>query len=248
MTPPPYRSVAVHWPRLFAGAAAMTGVLMLAVEWEPLARVADPVFDSPVLAFLTIGVLMAAVVGFARPWADYEVSELGIIKREGLFFSLFRGAHAMPWEAIKSAMVMEEMDGSRSFTLRTNHGAEWKVWEKFGTRDGFDAFRQEVATRLERRPRGAWDAAPVALRSAWDGAGARTVVAALAVAWLALALLTATGPAEGRGERVARLLAMALILAPLVWRAFLHRRDRPLPSVSRQTDRTTGCGDGGRPP
>lgn len=224
MTPPRYRSVAVHWPRLFAGAAVMTGLLILAVEWEPLARVADPVLDSPVLSFLAIGVLMAAVVGFARPWADYEVSEFGIIRREGLFFSLFRGAHAMPWEAIRSATLTKEMDGSRSFTLRTNHGAEWKVWEKFGTRGGFDAFRQEVEARLERRPRGPSDAAPVALRSAWDRLAAHIVVAALAVAWVALAVLTATGPAEGRGQRVARLLAMALILAQMLYRAFLVRR------------------------
>lgn len=224
MNPRRYRSVAVHWPRLFSGVAVMTGVLILAVEWEPLARVAGPVFDSPVLSFLAIGLLMAAVVGFARPWADYEVSEFGIIRREGLFFSLFRGAHAMPWEAVESAVVTEEMDGSRSLTLRTNHGAEWKVWEKFGTRDGFDAFRQEVATRLERRPRGPSDAAPVALRSAWDSVAARIVVAALAVGWVALALLTAAGPAEGRGARIAKLLGMAFILAPMAWRAFVGRR------------------------
>lgn len=229
MNPPRYRSVAVRWPRLIAGTAVMTGLLILSVEWEPLARVAEPVFGSPLLALLAIGVLMAAVVGVGRPWADYQISDFGIIRREGLIFSLFRGAHAMPWEAIESATVMEEMDGSRSLTLRTKHGAEWKVWEKFGTRGGFDAFRQEVTTRLERRPRGPPDAAPVALRSAWDGAAARIVVAALAAGWLVLAVLTITGPAAGRSVRIAKLLALALLLAPMLYRAFFVRRTQVHP-------------------
>jgi hypothetical protein len=37
-------------------------------------------------------------------------------------------------------------------------------------------------------------------------------------------VVTATGPAEGRGARIAKLLGMALILAPLVFRSFSHRR------------------------
>jgi hypothetical protein len=181
MTSIRYRSVAVHWPRLLAGCAVMTGLLILAVEWEPFARIARPVIESPALTMLAIVLLFAAVIGFGRPWAEYELSELGIVRREGLVYSLFRGAHSLPWEAVASAEVREEMDGTRSFTIRTNHGAEWKVWEKFGSADGFDAFRNAVAARLEARPRASGAAGPVQVRSVWDGAGARVFVGALAL-------------------------------------------------------------------
>jgi hypothetical protein len=123
-------------------------------------------------------------------------------------------------------VVAEEMDGTRSFTIRTSHGAEWKVWEKSGSTDGFDAFRQAVAERLEARPRAPGVASPVQVRSVWDGAAARIVGGALAVGWVALAVMTATGPAAGRGARLARLLAMALLVAPLVWRAAVRRQPR----------------------
>ncbi|HYR12408.1 MAG TPA: hypothetical protein VEQ60_31765 [Longimicrobium sp.] len=224
MTSLTYRSVAVHWPRLIAGCLAMTGVLILAVEWNPLARVARPVMDSFPLLMLAIVLLFAAVLGFGRPWAEFELSELGILRREGVIYSLFRTAHALPWDAVESATVREEMDGTRSFVIRSNHGAEWKVWEKFGSADGFDAFRQAVAERLEARPRAPGAAGPVQVRSVWDGVGARVFVGALAVGWAVLAVVTATGPAEGRGARTAKLLGMALILAPMVFRAFVHRR------------------------
>ncbi|WP_420127408.1 hypothetical protein [Longimicrobium sp.] len=224
MTPPRYRSVAVHWPRLLAGCAVMTGLLILAMEWEPLARIARPVMDSSVLTLLAIALLFAAVIGFGRPWAEYELSDHGIVRREGVIYSLFRTAHALPWEAVESAAVLEEMDGTRSFTIRTHHGVEWKVWEKFGTADGFDAFRHAVARRLEARPRTPGAPPPVQVRSVWDGAAARIVVGALAVGWLVLAVLTATGPTAGRGARVPKLLGMALILVPMLWRAFMHRR------------------------
>lgn len=221
-----YRSVAVHWPRLFAGCAVMTGLLILAVEWEPLARVAAPVLDSPVLALLAIGVLMASVVGFARPWAEFEVRKDGIVRREGLFFSLFHDAVWIPWAAIESCEMREELDGSRSLTLRTRHGRAWKIWEKFGKGGDFDALHREIVSRLDhpRTPSDAADA--VVMRSAWDGVAARVLVGILALGWAALAVLTATGPAAGRGSRVARLAAMALMLAPLVWRAFVHLRGR----------------------
>ncbi|HEU4881229.1 MAG TPA: hypothetical protein VFT45_03260 [Longimicrobium sp.] len=225
MTSTRYRSVAVHWPRLLAGCMVMTGLLILAVEWEPLARIARPVIDSFPLLMIAIVLLFAAVIGFGRPWAEYELSDLGIIRREGMVYSLFRGAHSLPWDAVESAVVAEEMDGTRSFTIRTHHGSEWKVWEKFGSKEGFDAFRQAVAQRLEARPRAPGAASPVQVRSVWDGTAARIVVGALAVGWLALTVMTAMGPAAGRGTRWAKLLGMALLLAPLVWRAF-HRAPR----------------------
>lgn len=230
MTSPRYRSVAVHWPRLMAGCLVMTGLLILAVEWEPLARVARPVMDSPVLTLLAIVLLFAAVIGFGRPWAEYELSDLGILRREGMIYSLLRTAHALPWEAVESAEVREEMDGTRSFTIRTNRGAEWKVWEKFGSADGFDAFRHAVAQRLESRPRTPGAASPVQVRSVWDGVAARILVGALVTGWAVLAVLAATGPAAGRDARLAKLLGMALLLAPMVWRAFLNRRAAPAAS------------------
>jgi hypothetical protein len=223
-----YRSVAVHWPRLLAGCAMMTGLLILAVEWEPLARIARPVIDSFPLLMLAIVLLFTAVIGFGRPWAEYEISDSGILRREGLVYSVFRTAHALPWEAVESATTREEMDGTRSFTIRTNHGAEWKVWEKFGSPDGFDAFRQAVAARLESRPRASGAAAPVQVLSVWDGTAARIIVGALAVGWVVLAVLTFAGPAEGRGVRIAKLAGMALLLAPLVWRAFRPRPPAPV--------------------
>jgi hypothetical protein len=224
MTALRYRSVAVHWPRLLAGCMGMTGLLILAVEWEPFARIARPVIESFPLLMMAILLLFAAVIGFGRPWAEYELSDLGIVRREGRVYALFRGAHSLPWDAVESAVVAEEMDGTRSFTIRTHHGAEWKVWEKFGSTDGFDAFRQAVAERLEARPRAPGAASPIQVRSVWNGAAARIVVGALAVGWVALAVMTALGPAAGRGARLAKLLAMALLLAPLVWRGFLYRR------------------------
>ena len=221
MNPPRYRSVAVSWPRLMAGCAAMTGLLILAVEWEPMA----PVLDSPLLSLLVIGLLMAAVVGFGRPWAEFELQDDGVLMRKGLFFSLLRTSFWMPWSVIAASEVREELDGSRSLSLRTRHGRVWKIWEKYGSGSDFDAFHREIASRLDR-PRPASDAAAeaAAMRSAWDGGAARVLVGALAVGWAALAVMAAAGPAAGRGARLARLFAMALLLAPLVYRAFLHRR------------------------
>lgn len=225
MTSPRFRSVAVSWPRLMAGCAVMTGLLILAVEWEPFARIADPVLGSAPLSLLAIGGLMAAVVGFGRPWAEFELRDDGVVMRKGLFFSLLRTASWMPWSVIATSEMREELDGSRSLSLRTRHDRVWKIWEKYGSGTDFDAFHREIAARLER-PRPASDAAAeaVAMRSAWDGVAARVVVGALAAGWVALAVLTAVGPTTGRGGRLARLFAMALLLAPMVWRAFLHRR------------------------
>ena len=225
MTLPRYRSVAVSWPRLMAGCAVMTGLLILAVEWEPLARIARPVIGSFPLSLLVIGGLMAAVVGFGRPWAEFELRDDGIVSRKGLFFSLLRTASWMPWSAIATSEMREELDDSRSLSLRTRHGRVWKIWEKYGSGSDFDAFHREIASRLDH-PRPAADAAAeaVAMRSAWDGVAARMLVGALAVGWIALAVTTALGAAEGRGARLARLFAMALLLVPMVWRAFLHRR------------------------
>ena len=220
MNPPRYRSVAVHWPRLIAGVAVMTGLLILAAESETMA----PVLDSPVLSMLAIGLLMAAVVGFGRPWAQFELRGEGVLRREGLVFSLLPIASWMPWGAIAGCEVKEEMDGSRSLNLRTRHGAGWKIWEKYGSGAEFDAFRGEIAARLARRHATDAGADAVVMRSAWDGVAARIIVGALAVAWIALAVLTAAGPTEHRGSRVAKLLAMALLLAPLLWRAFFVRR------------------------
>jgi hypothetical protein len=228
MNPPRYRSVAVSWPRLMAGCAVMMGLLILAVEWKPLARIADPVLESFPLTMLAIGVLMAAVVGFGRPWAELELRDDGVAMRKGLVYSLLRTASWMPWSAIVACEVREELDGSRSLSLRTRHGRVWKIWEKFGSGSGFDAFHREIASRLDR-PRPASDAAAeaVAMRSAWDGVAARVLVGVLAAGWAALAVLAATGPASGRGGRLVRLFAMALVLAPLVYRAFVHRRAAP---------------------
>jgi hypothetical protein len=223
MTSPRFRSVAVHWPRFFAGVAVMTGLLLLAAEWEPMA----PVMDSFPLLMLLICVLMAGVVGFGRPWAEFELRDEGVLRREGLLFSLFRSASWMPWGALEQCEIREEMDGTRSLTLRTRHGAAWKIWEKYGSGD-LDAFRQEIVSRLERAP-GSDGAEVMVTSSAWDGVAARVVVGVLAAGWLALAALTATGPATGRGFRVARLAAMALLLAPLLWRAFFARRAPALP-------------------
>lgn len=217
VNPPRLRSVAVRWPRLFTGAAVMTGLLILAVEWEPMA----PVLDSFPLSMLAIGLLMAGVVGIGRPSAEFELRDEGVLRREGLLFSLFRRSSWMPWGAVAGCEMKEEMDGSRSLTLRTRHGAAWKIWEKYGGGADLDAFHREIAARLERAPAG--DAA-VEMRSAWDGVAARIVVGALAAAWLALAVLTAIGPADVRGSRIVKLLAMALLLAPLLWRAFFARR------------------------
>lgn len=221
MNPPRYRSVAVHWPRLLAGCAVMTGLLILAAQWEPMA----PVLNSPLLSMLAIGGMMAGVVGFGRPRAEFELRDEGVLRREGLVFSLFRRASWMPWAAIERCDLAEELDGSRSLTLRTRHGAAWKLWEKFGGGGDFDAFHRELATRLERRPaRDADAAAPAEMRSAWDGGTARVLVAVLAIAWVALGVAAAMGPAEGRGARLARLAAVGLLLAPLLIRAFLGRR------------------------
>ena len=224
MNPPRYRSVAVSWPRLLAGCAVMTGLLILAVEWAPLARIADPVLGSFPLSLLAIGLLMAAVVGFGRPWAEFELRDDGVVMRKGLFFSLLRTARWMPWSVIAASEVREELDGSRSLSLRTRHGRAWKIWEKYGSGSDFDAFHREITSRLAR-PRTPVDAAAeaAAMRSAWDGVAARVLVGALAAGWVALAAMTAMGPADGRGARWARLFAMALLLAPMVWRAFLHR-------------------------
>lgn len=232
MTSSRYRSVAVSWTRLMAGCAVMTGLLILAVEWEPLARIADSVLGSFPLTMLAIGVLMAAVVGFGRPWAEFELRDDGVVMRKGLFYSLLRTASWMPWSVIATSEVREELDGSRSISLRTRHGRVWRVWEKYGSGADFDAFHREIAARLER-PRPAADAAgePAAMRSAWDGVAARVVVGALAAGWVALAVLTATSTTAGRGARWARLFAMALLLAPLVWRTFLHRRASSAPSI-----------------
>lgn len=221
MNPPRYRSVAVHWPRLLAGCAVMTGLLILAAEWEPMA----PVLDSPLLSMLAIGGMMTGVVGFGRPGAEFELRDEGVLRREGLVFSLFRRASWMPWAAIERCDLAEELDGSRSLTLRTRHGAAWKLWEKFGSGGDFDAFHRELAMRLERRPAaGADAAAPAEMRSAWDGGTARVLVAALAIAWVALGVAAALGPAEGRGARLARLVAVGLLLAPLLIHAFFGRR------------------------
>ncbi|HEY0020176.1 MAG TPA: hypothetical protein VGC13_28025 [Longimicrobium sp.] len=217
MNPPRYRSVAVHWPRLLAGCAVMTGLLILAAAWEPAA----PVLDSPLLSMLCIGAMMAGVVGFGRPWAEFELRDEGVLRREGLVFSLFRRASWMPWAAIERCDLAEELDGSRSLTLHTRHGAAWKLWEKYG--GDFDAFHRELATRLERRSAAGADAA-APMRSAWDGGGARIAVGVLAVAWVALGVATVMGPAEGRGARLARLAAVGLLLAPLLIRAFFGRR------------------------
>ena len=217
MKPPRYRSVAVYWPRLIAGTVMMTGVLILAAE----SRAAEPVLDSGPLTMLAIGVMFALVVGFGRPWADYELADDGILKREGLVFSLFRRRHWLPWDAVTESVVTEEMDGSRSLTLRTRHGAEWKVWEKFGSRGGFDAFRQAVAERLERRPREPGAPAPVEQsRSAWDRPGTRVLAGALALGWVVLLVLTLAGPAAGRGNRLGTLVGTELLLAPLLYRAY----------------------------
>jgi hypothetical protein len=230
MNPPRYRSVAVSWPRLMAGCAVMTGLLILAVEWEPFARVAAPVLDSPVLALLVIGVLMAAVVGFGRPWAEFELRDDGVVLRKGLFFSLLRTASWMPWSVIAASEVREELDGSRSLSLRTRHGRVWKIWEKYGSGSDFDVFHREITSRLDR-PRPASDAAAeaVAMRSAWDGVAARVLVGALTAGWVVLAVMTSMGPAEGRAARWARLFAMALLLAPMVWRAFFVHRAQASP-------------------
>jgi|GEM_PF-3878804 len=223
MIPPRYRSVAVSWPRLLAGCAVMTALLILAVEWEPFARIAKPVMDSFPLTMVAIVLLFAAVIGFGRPWAEFEVTESGILRRQGIVFSLLRRSYWMPWGAIAACEMKEEMDGSRSLTLRTRHGAAWKMWETYGTGD-LDAFHREIVARLERPATADAAGDAMAMRSVWDGVAPRVVVGVLAVAWVALAVLTAAGPAEGRGSRVARLLAMALLLAPLVWRAFFVRR------------------------
>lgn len=217
MNSPRFRSVAVHWPRLLAGCAVMTGLLILAATWAPAA----PVVDSFPLMMLAIGGMMAVVVGVGRPTAELELRDDGVLRWEGLVFSLFRRSFWMPWGAIERCEVKEEMDGTRSLTLRTRHGAAWKIWERYGSGD-LDAFGREIAARLERASPDADDV--VQTRSAWDGVAARLVVGALAAGWLALAVLTATGPAAGRGARTARLLAMALVLAPMVFRAFLYRR------------------------
>jgi hypothetical protein len=198
--------------------AVMTGVLILAAESEAMA----PVLDSPVLSLLVIGLLMAGVVGFGRPWAEFELRDEGVLRREGLFFALFPVASWMPWGAIAGCEVKEEMDGSRSLTLRTRCGAGWKIWEKYGSGAEFDAFRGEIAARLERAATGA--GAAVEMRSAWDGVGARALVGALGVSWVALAVLAAVGPEEHRGSRLVKLLATALLLGPLLWRAFFVRR------------------------
>jgi hypothetical protein len=225
MNSPSFRSVSVSWPRLMAGCAVMTGLLILAVEWEPFARIADPVLGSAPLSLLVIGLLIAAVVGFGRPWAEFELRDDGVVMRKGLFFSLLRTASWIPWSVIATSDVREELDGSRSLSLRTRHGRVWKIWEKYGSGSDFDAFHREIASRLDR-PRRASDAAAeaVAMRSAWDGVAARVLVGALAAGWVALAGMTGIGPAQGRGARLARLFAMALLLAPMVGRAFLHRR------------------------
>jgi hypothetical protein len=221
MNPHRYRSVAVHWPRLLAGCAVMTGLLILAAEWEPMA----PVLNSPLLSMLSIGVMMAGVVGFGRPWAEFELRDEGVLRREGMVFSLFRRTSWMPWAAIERCDLTEELDGSRSLTLRTRHGAAWKLWEKYGGGGDFDAFHRELAARLARRhAAGADAAAAMEMRSAWDGGGARIAVGVLAVAWVALAVATALGPAEGRGARLARLTAVGLLLAPLLIRAFFGRQ------------------------
>jgi hypothetical protein len=67
------------------------------------------------------------------------------------------------------------------------------------------------------------------MRSAWDGMAARLVGGALAAGWLALAVLTMTGPAAGRDARLAKLPATALLLAPLLWRASVARRATAAP-------------------
>jgi hypothetical protein len=223
MNPPRYRSVAVHWPRLFAGVAVMMGLLILAAESEAMA----PVLDSPVLSILAIVALMASVVGFGRPWAEFELRDEGVLRREGLVFSLFPVASWLPWGAIAGCEMKEEMDGTRSLTLRTRRGAGWKIWEKYGSGVEFDAVRAEIEARLERAPTG--EGTAVEMRSVWDGVAARVIVGALGVAWIALAVLTATGPADARGWRFARLLTMALLLGPLLWRAFFVPRAPPHP-------------------
>ena len=130
-----------------------------------------------------------------------------------------------PAGVIAASEAREELDGSRSLSLRTRHGRAWKIWEKYGSGSDFDAFHREITSRLDR-PRPASDAAAEAavMRSAWDGVAARVLVGVLAAGWVALAATTAMGPADGHGARWARLFAMALLLAPMVWRAFLHRR------------------------
>ena len=115
----------------------------------------------------------------------------------------------------------------RTLTLRTSHGAEWKIWEKFGTRDGFDAFRLAVTQRLESRPHTTDAAPPVQTTSVWDGTAARVVTGALAVGWLALVVLTVSHPAPHPAVQTAKLLALALLLGPMVWRAFIRRSNTP---------------------
>lgn len=230
MNPRRYRSVAVSWPRLIAGCAVMTGLLILAVEWQPFARVADPVLGSAPLSLMAIGILIAAVVGFGRPWAEFELRDDAVVMRKGLFFSLLRTSHWMPWSVIATGEVREELDGSRSLSLRTRHGRVCKIWEKYGSGSDFDAFHGEIAARLDRpRPASGAAAEAAAMRSAWDGVAARVLVGALAAGWAALAVMTAMGPADGRGARLARLFAMALLLAPMVWRAFFVRRAQASP-------------------
>jgi hypothetical protein len=92
MNPTRFRSVAVYWPPLMAGVAVMTELLILTAEWEPL----SPVLDTFPQTMLAIGGMMAVVVGFGRPTAEFELRDDGVLRREGPVFSLFRRAFWMP--------------------------------------------------------------------------------------------------------------------------------------------------------
>jgi hypothetical protein len=155
VTPSPaatYRSVAVHWPRLVLGIVLVTVLLSAAATWGPLARATSPVFRSVPAAMAVIGALLAAVVGFGRPTAELQARADGLHRREGRFFRWFARASLLRWDEVTGVDVREEMDGSRSLTLRRAGGTDWKVWERFGTPRAFDGFVDAVTRRLKTPP------------------------------------------------------------------------------------------------
>lgn len=219
MTDPRIRSVAVHWGRLLGSVAVLLAALFALFSWPAGARA----LDHDAVALLVPVFLLAVPLGVGRPWAEVGLDAAGIRSREGRFFRWLPRTVEIGWDEVSAAETREELDGSRSLTVRARSGREIRVWETYSEGTAFDAVERHVRDALRGRGVEVGAGARVVRTSVWNGSAARVAVAMAAAGWLGLVGWLALHPPENRAWMTLRLAWMAALLAPLVGLALRRR-------------------------
>lgn len=208
--PPAIRTAVVHWGRMIVVVAVLTAAL----GWLAGSRF-GAVLDHPAGALAAPLLLLGAAYRAALSRAEYRLTESGILRV---------GGREVPWAEVAGCTVAEEMDGTRSLTVQARDGTRpVKVFEKGSTGMEFEAFATRLATEAVRRaPVGGEPA--VAGRIDAEHPAARAPVAALVLGIAGLGVATLLHPPRDPSWTALRLAVMALLAAPLAWRAFGRRR------------------------